>query len=192
MESASLWKLFCVFAKMGAFTIGGGYAMLPLIEQEMTRRGWISEEDIQDIIVLAQSAPGILAVNMAIFTGHKIKGLKGSVVASVGAVLPSLLIILLIAMFFTEFKDNDIVRRIFQAVRPAAVALILVPAVRMARTGCRSWWTWAIALAAMLAVAFLKVSPIWIILVTITVAVSVSVLYQKKVKRCSTCWDNSS
>ena len=73
MEKASLWKLFCVFAKMGAFTIGGGYAMLSLIEDEMTRRGWISKEDIQDIIVLAQSAPGILAVNMAIFTGHKIK-----------------------------------------------------------------------------------------------------------------------
>ena len=110
-QQASLWELFGVFAKMGAFTIGGGYAMLPLIEQEMTSRGWISREDIQDIIVLAQSAPGILAVNMAIYTGHKIKGLPGSIVAAVGAVLPSLLIILLIAMFFTEFKDNDIVRR---------------------------------------------------------------------------------
>lgn len=180
MEKASLWKLFCVFAKMGAFTIGGGYAMLPLIEDEMTRRGWISKEDIQDIIVLAQSAPGILAVNMAIFTGHKIKGFMGSVVSAIGAVLPSLVIILLIAMFFTEFKDNDIVRRIFQAVRPAAVALILVPAVRMAQSGCHEWWTWAIALASLLGVAFLKVSPIWIILVTISVAVSVSLLKQKK------------
>ncbi len=85
-------------------------------------------------------------------------------------------------MFFTEFKDNDIVRRIFQAVRPAAVALILVPAVRMARAGCHTWWAWAIALASLLAVAFLKVSPIWIILVTISVAVSVSLLNQKKVK----------
>lgn len=180
MEKASLWKLFCVFAKMGAFTIGGGYAMLPLIEDEMTRRGWISQKDVQDIIVLAQSAPGILAVNMAIFTGHKIKGFKGSVVSAIGAVLPSLIIILLIAMFFTEFKDNDIVQRIFQAVRPAAVALILVPAVRMARAGCREWWTWAIALGAMLGVAFLKISPIWIILVTISVAVSMSLIKQKK------------
>jgi len=179
-QQASLWELFGVFAKMGAFTIGGGYAMLPLIEQEMTSRGWISREDIQDIIVLAQSAPGILAVNMAIYPGHKIKGLPGSIVAAVGAVLPSLLIILLIAMFFTEFKDNDIVRRIFQAVRPAAVALILVPAVRMAQSGCHEWWTWAIALASLLGVAFLKVSPIWIILVTISVAVSVSLLKQKK------------
>ena len=179
-QQASLWKLFGVFAKMGAFTIGGGYAMLPLIEQEMTSRGWISQEDIQDIIVLAQSAPGILAVNMAIFTGHKIKGLAGSIVAAVGAVLPSLVIILLIAMFFTEFKDNDIVRRIFQAVRPAAVALILVPAVRMAQSGCKSWWTWAIAIASLLGVAFLKISPIWIILTTISVAAGISILNQKK------------
>ena len=179
-QQASLWKLFGVFAKMGAFTIGGGYAMLPLIEQEMTSRGWISQEDIQDIIVLAQSAPGILAVNMAIFTGHKIKGLPGSIVAAVGAVLPSLLIILLIAMFFTEFRDNDIVRRIFQGVRPAAVALILVPAVRMAQSGCKSWWTWAIAIASLLGVAFLKISPIWIILTTISVAAGISILNQKK------------
>ena len=179
-QQASLWKLFGVFAKMGAFTIGGGYAMLPLIEQEMTSRGWISQEDIQDIIVLAQSAPGILAVNMAIFTGHKIKGLPGSIVAAVGAVLPSLVIILLIAMFFTEFKDNDIVRRIFQGVRPAAVALILVPAVRMAQSGCKSWWTWAIAIASLLGVAFLKISPIWIILTTISVAAGISILNQKK------------
>lgn len=180
MGQVSLWNLFCVFAKVGAFTIGGGYAMLPLIEEEMTKRGWISAEDIQDIIVLAQSAPGILAVNMAIYTGHKIRGLKGSIVSSVGAVLPSLVIILLIAMFFTEFKENDIVRRIFQGVRPAAVALILVPAVRMARSGCKSWWTWAIAAASLLGVAFLKVSPIWIILVTLSVAVCISLIRQKK------------
>ena len=165
---------------MGAFTIGGGYAMLPLIEQEMLRRRWISEADIQDIIVLAQSAPGILAVNMAIYTGHKIKGIRGSIVSALGAVLPSLVIILLIAMFFTEFKDNDIVRRIFQGVRPAAVALILVPAVRMAKSGCRQWWTWLIAIASLLGVAFLKVSPIWIILVTLSVSVCVSLIRQKK------------
>ena len=180
MEPVSLWKLFGVFAKMGAFTIGGGYAMLPLIEQEMTSRGWISQEDIQDIIVLAQGAPGILAVNMAIYTGHKIRGLMGSIVSAIGAVLPSLVIILLIAMFFSEFRDNDIVRRIFQGVRPAAVALILVAGVRIAVSGCKEWWTWAIALASLLAVAFLKVSPIWIILVTLSVSISVSLLKQKK------------
>ena len=180
MERVSLWKLFGVFFKMGAFTIGGGYAMLPLIEQEMTSRGWLSLEEVRDIIVLAQSAPGIIAVNMAVYAGHKIRGAKGSVAAAFGAVLPSLIIILLIAMFFTEFRDNGIVRRFFQGVRPAAVALILAAGVRMAAAGCRQWWTWAITLASLLAVAFLKVSPIWIILATIAVASGVSVLNQKK------------
>ena len=179
-QSASLWKLFCAFAKVGTFTIGGGYAMLPLVEEELVKRGWISEADFDDLIVLAQSAPGLLAVNMAIFTGHKIRGLRGSIVSALGAVLPSLVIILLIAMFFTEFKDNAIVQRFFQGVRPAAVALIFVPALRMARSGCKSWWTWLIAIASLLGVAFLQVSPIWIILVTISVAVSVSLILQKK------------
>jgi len=179
-QTASLWNLFCVFAKVGTFTIGGGYAMLPLIEESLVKRGWISEEDFQDLIVLAQSAPGLLAVNMAIFTGHRIKGLPGSIVAALGAVLPSLVIILLIAIFFTQFQENEYVRRFFQGVRPAAVALILVPAVRMAKAGCKSWWTWLIALASLLGVAFLKISPIWIVLVTISVSVSVSLILQKK------------
>ncbi len=177
---ATLWKLFGVFAKVGTFTIGGGYAMLPLVEEELVKRGWISEADFEDLIVLAQSAPGLLAVNMAIFTGHKIKGLRGSIVSALGAVLPSLVIILLIAMFFTEFRENGIVQRIFQGIRPAAVALILVPAIRLAKSGCKSWWTALIALASLLGVAFLRVSPVWIILVTLCVAVSVSLILQKK------------
>lgn len=180
MESVSLWKLFGVFVKMGTFTIGGGYAMLPLVEQEMTSRGWISAEEVRDIIVLAQSAPGILAVNMAIFTGHKIRGVKGSIAAAVGAVLPSLVIILLIAMCFTRFRENTVIRRIFQGIRPAAVALILVPAVRMATSGCREWWTRAIAVLSLLGVAFLKISPVWIVLTTICVAAGTSLLRQKK------------
>ena len=180
MEKVSLWNLFGVFAKMGAFTIGGGYAMLPLIEQEMTSRGWISSEDVQDIIVLSQSAPGILAVNMAIYTGHKIRGVKGSAAAAAGAVLPSLVIILLIAMFFTQFRENEIITRIFQGIRPAAVALILVSAVRMAGTGCRAWWARVVAAVSLLGVAFLRISPVWIILLTLSVSVCISLLKRKK------------
>lgn len=179
-QQVSLWKLFGVFAKMGTFTIGGGYAMLPLIEREMTRRGWIPQEEVQDLIVLAQSAPGILAVNMAIFTGNRIRGVRGSIAAAIGATLPSLVIILLVAMFFTQFQDNPVVRRIFQGVRPAAIGLILVPAVRLARSACKRWWTWAIAIGALLGVALLRISPIWIILTTLCVSVSVSLIKQKK------------
>ena len=168
MQKFSYWQLFLVFAKIGTFTIGGGYAMIPVIERELSRRGWIGGSDLDDIVVLAQSAPGL------------VRGIRGSIVATVGAVIPSFLIILLIAMFFTSFKDNEIVRRIFQGIRPVAVALILVPAVDMARKGCTNWWTWLLAAATLVCVAFLKVSPIWIIIVIIACATGISTLKRKK------------
>ena len=180
MEKFSYWQLFVVFAKIGTFTIGGGYAMIPVIEKELGKRGWIGANDLDDIVVLAQSAPGLLAVNMAIYAGYKVSGVRGSIVATIGAVIPSFLIILLIAMFFTNFKDNEIVRRIFQGIRPVAVALILVPAVNMAKKGCTNWWTWLIAAVTLGLVAFLKVSPIWIIIVIIVCAAGITTLRQKK------------
>ena len=148
--------------------------MIPLIEAEMTRKGWISKEEMPDVVVLAQSAPGILAVNMAIYSGYKLRGLKGAIAASIGAILPSFVIILLIAMLFTGFKDNPVVIRIFKGIRPVAVGLILVPAVNMARKGCKKWWAWLVLAAALVAVAFLKISPVYIILVTILAALAIS------------------
>lgn len=173
-DKVSLWSIFGVFAKIGAFTIGGGYAMIPLIEAEMYRKKWVSEEDMPDIIVLAQSAPGILAVNMAIYTGYRLRGFKGAVAASLGAVLPSFVIILAIAMLFTGIKDNPTVVKIFRGIRPVAVGLILLPAVNMARKGGKKWWAWLILAASLAAVAVLKVSPIYIILTTIIIAIAVS------------------
>ena len=108
-EEVSLWQIFTVFAKLGAFTIGGGYAMIPLIRDEMIKRDWMTDEELPDIIAMAQSAPGVLAVNMSIFVGHKLHGVKGSVVATLGSVLPSFITILLIAMIFTNFRDNPVV-----------------------------------------------------------------------------------
>lgn len=171
---ASLWQIFSVFAGIGTFTIGGGYAMIPLIENAMRKREWIGEDEMPDIVVLAQSAPGLLAVNMAIYSGYRLRGLKGAIAATLGAVLPSFLIILLVAMVFTNFKDNPVVVRIFKGIRPVAVGLILVPAINMARKGCKAWWQWLVCLASLAAVALLKVSPIYIILVTIVLAVGIS------------------
>ena len=89
--------------------------MIPLIREELIKRGWIDEEELPDIIALAQSAPGVLAVNMAIFSGYKMRGTKGAIAATFGTVLPSFIIILLIAMLFTSYKDNPVVIRIFKA-----------------------------------------------------------------------------
>ena len=182
-SKVSLLNIFAVFAKIGAFTIGGGYAMIPLIEAEMYKRNWISEEDMPDIIVLAQSAPGILAVNMAIYSGYRLRGMKGALAASLGAVLPSFLIILLIAMLFTGIKDDPTVMKIFRGIRPVAVGLILVPALNLARKGCRKWWAWLILAASLVAVAFLKISPIYIILVCIAAAVAISLAREARSKR---------
>ena len=174
MEKVPLWKIFCVFAKIGAFTIGGGYAMIPLIQSELSRRGWISEDELPDIVALSQSAPGVMAVNISIFAGHKLRGLKGSLVATLGSVLPSFLIILAIAMFFTAFKDNPWVVKAFQGIRPAVIALILVPMVNMARKNCKKWWAWMLAVISLVLVAFLKVSPIYIILCVLVVGFGIT------------------
>ena len=165
-----LWQIFLVFAKIGSFTIGGGYAMIPLISDEIIKRKWLPEEDLPDIIALAQSAPGVLAINMAIFTGYKIRGVKGSVAATLGSVLPSFLIILLIAMLFAGYKDNPVVIRIFKGIRPVVVSLILVPMINMARKGNKTWWAWAISALTLIMVAFLNFSPIYILLVVIVLA----------------------
>ena len=101
---------FGIFFKIGAFTIGGGYAMVPLIENEIvTKRKWIAQDDFIDLLAISQSAPGILAVNISIFIGYKLRGIRGSIVTALGTILPSFIIILTIALFFHNFKDNPIV-----------------------------------------------------------------------------------
>lgn len=171
---ASYWKILWVFAKIGAFTIGGGYAMIPLIQNEIVRRGWLEEKDFPDIIALAQSAPGLLAVNISIFAGYRMRGVRGSIVATLGSILPSFLIILLIAMAFSGFQDNPTVRRIFQGIRPVVVALIAVPMLQMAKKANRNILAWAVSLVTMVLVAFLKVSPIYILVIVAVVSYTVA------------------
>lgn len=178
--TASLKELFLVFMKIGAFTIGGGYAMIPLIKDELDKRKWIGEDELPDIIALAQSAPGILAVNVSIFAGYKIKGLKGSITATLGSILPSFLIILAIAMAFTNFKDNPTVISIFKGIRPVVVALIASPMISMARKSDNTWWAWCITGASLLAVSFLSVSPIYIILTVLVLSVAVVKLRERR------------
>ena len=181
-EQASLPEIFGVFAKVGAFTIGGGYAMIPIIQRELSSRGWIGDDELPDIIALAQSAPGVLAVNMSIFAGYRLRGLKGSIAATLGAILPSFLAILLIAMVFSSFKDSPVVVRIFKGIRPVVASLIAVPMIRMAMKGNRTWWAWAISAATLAAVAFLKFSPIYILLVLMVLALAVTLYRERKGK----------
>ncbi len=176
----SLWNIFLVFAKIGSFTIGGGYAMIPLIRDELVKRGWLSEEELPDIVALAQSAPGVLAVNMSIFAGYKMRGLKGSIAATIGSALPSFLIILLIAMLFTGYQDNPVVIRIFKGIRPVVVSLIAVPMINMARKGNKTWWAWLISFVVLFLVAFMNFSPIYILLVLIVLALSFTLIKERR------------
>ena len=126
------WRLFWTYIKIGTFTIGGGYAMLPLIEREVVDKNhWLDDKEFLNMIALAQAAPGLIAVNSAIFIGHRLAGWKGVVACVLGATLPSIIMILLIAMYLTRFKDLPAVEAVFKGVRPAVVALIAATVIRL-------------------------------------------------------------
>ena len=158
-------KAFLIFAKIGLFTIGGGYAMIPLIEAEIVdRKKWISKEDFLDLMALAQTVPGIFAVNISIFLGYKLKGVPGSIICATGTILPSFLIILGIALFFQAFRENETIESIFKGIRPAVVALIAAPTFKMAKSAKISWSNVWIPIVSALLIWLFGVSPVYIII----------------------------
>ena len=168
------FQLFWTYLKIGTFTLGGGYALLPLIQREVVdRKGWIDEEEFLNMIALAQAAPGLIAVNSAIFIGWRIGGWRGVAGAVLGAVLPSFLIILAIAMVFAEWKELPAVEAVFKGVRPAVVALIAAPLFKLAKSAKISWLTALIPVAAALLIWLLHVNPVWVILATILITLVV-------------------
>lgn len=175
------WQLFAIFFKIGAFTLGGGYTMIPLIEREIVlNKKWIEPKDFIDMLALAQASPGVIAVNTAIFVGYKIKGIKGSLVTALGAALPSFLIILLVATVFTDIKDNSTVQRIFMGIRPAIVALIAAPVINMAKSAGVTWKTAFIPIGVALLIWALDISPVIIILIAIVGGIGYGIWNAKK------------
>ncbi len=160
------WESFKTFFKIGIFTLGGGYAMIPLIEEEVVNRHkWVAKEEMLDLIAIAQSCPGVFAINIAIFIGYKLRKVHGALATSFGTALPSFLIILAIAIFFSAFKDNPVIAAMFRGIRPAVVALIAVPTFRMAQRAKIGWTNCWIPIVSALLIWLLGVSPIYIILV---------------------------
>ena len=157
--------LFYSFFKVGTFTIGGGYAMIPLMQRELvTRHGWLSEEDFMDEVALSQAMPGVFAVNMASMTGYRLRGVRGAVVATVGNVLMPIVFILALAVFFRTFRDNPVVERIFMGLRPAVVALVAAPVFTMARSAKVTWSNVWIPVVSALLIWLFGVSPIVVVL----------------------------
>lgn len=131
-EMNILLDLFCTFAKIGAFTFGGGYAMISIIDHEcVDKKKWITEDELSEVTVIAESTPGPIAINCATYTGYKIAGIKGATIATLGMILPSFLIILIIAMFFEQLLTYEIVRKAFAGIRVAVSILIIHAAIKM-------------------------------------------------------------
>lgn len=160
------WTLFLTFFKIGAFTIGGGYAMLPLIQREVVGRGWMKDDDFMDLFAVTQSLPGAFAINISIFIGYKLKKTMGAIVCMIGSTLPSFIIVLLIALFFTQVADNVWVEKAFKALRPATVALIAVPCLSTALKLKLKKSVLLIPLIAALLIWLADVSPVYIIVVS--------------------------
>ena len=164
--NTNLLSMFLTFAKIGAFTLGGGYAMVPIMEREIVdRKSWLTREEFMDILIVAQSTPGLFAINMASHIGNKARGVVGGIVGSLGVALPSIVTILVIAMFFRAFKDNVYIEKVFMGIRPAVVALIAAPCFSMARTAKLTLTNLWIPVVACVLITLFGVSPIWIILV---------------------------
>lgn len=153
-ERHLLWQLFITFVKIGAFTFGGGWAMISIIQREVVEKHrWIDKTEFLDLLAVAQSLPGILAVNISVSVGERLRGLRGSAVSALGTILPSFLIILCIAIFLTPdiITHNPTVSAIFKGIRPAVVALIVAPVITSAKAANIGWKTaWIPAVVALL------------------------------------------
>lgn len=140
--------------------------MIPLLERDVVQRNnWLNPKEFTDLLALAQSAPGVFAVNMAVFVGYRTRGLTGALAAAFGCALPSVVIILLIALFFRQFRHIEVVNNIFLGLRPVVVALIAVPVFKVAKSANIGWMTLWIPVLSSLLIVFVGVSPVYVIIV---------------------------
>lgn len=159
-----IWKLFSCFFKIGAFTFGSGYAMISLIEREVVdKHAWFEREDFLNHFTLAQSAPGPFSLNTAAFVGFRVKGFWGALFAVLGLVIPSFVIILVIAMYLRDIRENEIVNNAFKALRPCVVALIAVPCIKMFIK--LHWSQMILAIVALVVLLISGISPVYLLLI---------------------------
>lgn len=168
-------EIFLIYFKIGAFTIGGGYAMIPLIQQQIVdKKKWMTDEEFMDMFAVIQSAPGPIAVNSAVFLGYKVGGVLGSIMATLGAVLPSFIIILLIAVFFRDIREYAFMQAIFKGVRPAVVALIAAAVYKLVKSSRLTKSGILISIGSLLVLIFFDLSPIWLIVLSALLGIFIS------------------
>ena len=181
-------QLFIEFFTLGLFTFGGGYAMIGLLEERMTRRGWLDSEEILDCIAVTQTLPGVIAVNMSLYVGYRLKGIKGALVSVFGMVLPSFVIIILIAMFMENFGDNRYIQGALKGIRIATLGLILSAAVKLAGktfgkvkgSKADSAFSILLFLVSFLLISFMGVDAVWVILAGMILGICYSLIKTRR------------
>ncbi|MBQ0080990.1 MAG: chromate transporter [Alistipes sp.] len=176
-----IWKLFLVFLKIGLFTFGGGYAMIPIIESEVVERhSWIEKELFYDLLTLAQAAPGPISLNTAVFVGYRMCGWKGAVASLLGVILPSFLIVLVIAIFFSSVRNNSVVDAALRGMRPAVVALMVAPVLGFTK-GMK--WSLIAVVVVTIMLFFLHFSPVYILLLSAVAGAAFALIKRKEDKK---------
>ena len=164
-KAKRLWALFTTFFRIGAFTFGGGYAMIPLIQKEaVEKHGWVTDDDILEIIAIAESTPGPIAINSATFVGYRTCGFLGAACATLGVVLPSFVIILAISYILQEFQELKVVQYAFNGIRAGVLALLFKALWTMYKKSPKGWAAYVVMGGAFLLTAFLKVNVLFVII----------------------------
>ena len=184
MKLRRIWQLFCTFFKIGAFTFGGGYAMIPLIQKEtVENKGWITDDDILEIIAIAESTPGPIAINSATFVGYRTAGFWGAFAATCGVVLPSFVIILAISYVLRQFQQIKAVRYAFNGIRAGVLALLFKALWSMYQKAPKNWVSYVVMAGAFVLTAFLNVDVLFVIIGCAVFGLVTSLLMKKEVEK---------
>ena len=181
MKLKKLWQVFLTFLKIGAFTFGGGYAMIPLIQREaVEKQKWVTDDDILDIIAIAESTPGPIAINSATFVGYRACGILGSVCATLGVVLPSLIVILAISFALQQFQDVQQIQWALKGISAGVVALLIKSLWTMYKKSPKGWAAYVVMAGAFIMTAIFHVSAIFVIIGCAVFGLITSKLMKKK------------
>ena len=174
-SEAKLTQLYRTFFIIGGFTIGGGYAMLPLMQKEVVdNQGWVTEQEMVNYYAIGSSVPGVIAINTATMVGFRLRGLKGALASTAGMVTPSLFIIMFIAAFLTRFQEYAVVKSAFAGIRVAVFTIMVMAVIRIGRRVILNFWGWVYAVLSFVLVAVMDLSPIYLILAAIGLGVFLS------------------
>ena len=180
----ALWQLFSTFFRIGAFTFGGGYAMIPLIQREtVENRKWVTDDDILEIIAIAESTPGPIAINSATFVGYRTCGVLGAACATLGVVLPSFVIILLISFVLEQFQELKAIQYAFNGIRAGVLALLFKALWGMYKKSPKGWAAYVVIGAAFVLSAFLKINVLFVIIFCAVFGLVTATLAERRVKK---------